>query len=73
MSKSFCLYCGKLVDYVKVSTPRTFFVRGTRVEFDEITAHCVHCKRELYVYDINDLNVDNRLKAYQKAVKEQNE
>lgn len=70
MSKSFCLYCRKEDTYVKVSTPRTFFIRGTKIEYEELSAHCPTCKREIYSPDLHDLNCINREKAYKQIVKE---
>ena len=66
---AFCLYCKSDVDHVINITPRTFFVRGTKVEYNEVTAHCPFCKRGLYVSEINDQNCINRDKAYKKTVK----
>ena len=70
MKTEFCLYCGKEVPYVKVTSKSTFFVRGIRVEYDEIRAHCPDCKREMYVQDINDINASNKQKAYRSAIEE---
>lgn len=70
MNTTFCLYCGKEVEYTKVSAPTTVFVRGFKLEYDEVRAHCPICNRELYVHEINDANVDARLKAYRQAVEE---
>ena len=47
-------------------------IRGTKVEYEEISAHCPTCKRELYVPELHDLNCMNREKAYQQIVKEIN-
>lgn len=49
----FCLYCRKEDNYVKVSTPRTFFIRGTKIEYEELSAHCPTCKRELYILELH--------------------
>ena len=65
---AFCLYCRKEDNYVKVSTPRVFFIRGTKIEYDELTAHCPICKRELYVSELHDQNCLNREKAYKRVV-----
>ena len=70
---AFCLYCNKEVKHLLTSIPRTFFTRGTKVEYEEVAAHCPICNRELYMHDINDINVDRRLKAYERAAKEKNE
>ena len=51
---AFCLYCRKEDNYDIISTLRTFFVRGTKVEYEELSAHCPICKREIYVPEIND-------------------
>lgn len=69
MGVAFCLYCRREDNYVTVSTPRTFFIRGTKVGYEEISAHCPTCKRELYIPELHDLNCINREKAY-KQMKE---
>lgn len=65
---AFCLYCRKEDNYVKVLTPRTFFIRGTKIEYEELSAHCPTCKRELYIPELHDLNCMNREKAYKQIV-----
>ena len=67
---AFCLYCRKEDYYVKVATPRIFFTRGVLVEYEELSAHCPTCKRELYVPEIHDLNCVNREKAYKRTIEE---
>lgn len=69
---AFCLYCRKETPLVKVSTPRTFFIRGTKIEYEEISMHCLDCKREIYISDIHDQNRINREKAYKRVVEEIN-
>ena len=66
---AFCLYCRKEDNYDIVSTLRTFFVRGTKVEYEELSAHCPICKREIYIPEINDQNCLNREKAYKDAMR----
>ena len=66
---TFCLYCRREDNYVKVSTPRTFFIRGTKVEYEELSAHCPICKRELYVPELHDQNCINREIAYKRTLK----
>lgn len=65
----FCFGCMKETPYVKESTPRIFFVRGTKVEYDEFRAYCPSCKREIYISDLHDLNCMNRAKAYSRIAK----
>lgn len=64
-----CIYCRKQVDFKEHCKPDTFFVRGVKVEYDKISAHCPICDREIYIPDIHDLNCVNREKAYKEAVK----
>ena len=64
---AFCLYCAKEADYVISKTPRTFFTRGIKVEYEELRAHCPICKRELYVPELHDQNCINREKVYKKT------
>lgn len=64
-----CMYCGNKVNFKERCKPDVFFVRGVKVEYDRISAHCPLCNRELYVPDIHDLNCLNRERAYKDTVK----
>lgn len=69
---SCCLYCNKEVNHLVASTLTTFYVRGTKVNYNELSAHCPICAHEIYISELDDQNCMNREKAYQQAVKETN-
>lgn len=67
---AFCLYCRKETPHVRVSTPRTFFVKGTEIEYEELSAHCPTCKCEIYIPELHDQNCLNREKACKRTMEE---
>lgn len=64
-----CIYCRKQVNFKERCRPDAFIVRGVKVEYDKISAHCPICDREIYVPDIHDQNCMNREKAYKDAMR----
>lgn len=66
----FCLNCMREIkEYKKVTVPVTFYARGREITYDETRALCPDCDWEIYVSDIEDLNVQKRNIAYWNAVK----
>ena len=67
VDECFCLNCGCKQPYrVKKQNIQTV-IRGVEVSCPEETAVCAICGEEVYAYEVNDRNVEYRLKAYEEA------
>ena len=65
----FCTHCNRKVKYVTLPIQTALCVRDISFDCEEFMAICPACKNEVYAAEVNDLNVDIRKKAYQKALK----
>lgn len=64
---SYCINCNEKTEY-KVKPKRiNMTVRGVNFSYVEQIAYCKKCGEEVYVPDINDINVCSRKEAYRKA------
>lgn len=66
---TFCINCGEKTEYIVKSQRVDMSVRGIEFSYVEHTAYCSVCGEEVYVPEINDLNVASREEAYRKAAK----
>ena len=69
MGECFCLSCGCKQPYRVKSQNIVTVIRGVRVLCPEETAVCAICGEEVYTPEVNDRNVDYRLRAYKEAVR----
>lgn len=68
--KYFCIHCGKDVDYITgFRFVKNLKVKDLEISYDEMFAICKECGNEIYVPQINDINVKTRIKAYEKIKK----
>ena len=69
----FCPCCRHMTtNYKEVTTPQKLTVNGVEFAYLETTALCIECGGEVYVPEINDLNVKVREAAYRMATMEVN-
>lgn len=68
-TKAFCFKCDRKQRYRLKVTPIRREVRGITFEYNERTAFCVECGKEIYVPEINDINVQAQENAYREAVR----
>lgn len=64
----YCLNCDKDADYHIRVQQDTFEVRGKVCSCKEYIPYCLECGNELYIPDINDLNVDLHNRAYDISI-----
>lgn len=64
---AFCIACGAKKTYTVKSRREDITVRGTCFSYVEQTAYCESCGEEVYIPEINDLNVQAREDAYREA------
>lgn len=64
---AYCIHCDEKTAYTVKSQREEMTVRGIEFCYVELTAYCSVCGEELYVPEINDLNVMSREEAYRKA------
>lgn len=66
----YCIHCDAFVDRIDYRAKlETFEVKGgTVITCVEVSAYCRECGMELYVPEINDMNVLSRDNAYAAAV-----
>lgn len=64
---SYCINCNEKTEYEVKAQRISMTVRGTNFSYVEQIAYCKKCGEEVYVPDINDLNVSSREEAYRKA------
>lgn len=65
-----CLCCAARTTFYVTDTIETTVIRGTRFSFHELHAICAHCGSEMYVSELDDMNADARMRAYQAALKQ---
>lgn len=63
----FCIECGDYKTFTIKTTREEITVRGVTFSYLEQTAYCSECGEEIYVPEINDINVQAREDAYRKA------
>lgn len=63
----YCINCDEKTTYTVKCERVEMAVRGISFSYVEHTAYCSVCGEELYVPEINDLNVVSREEAYRKA------
>ena len=63
----FCIECGEKVSYSITSDRVEITIRGIKFSYVELSAYCVKCGKEIYVPEVNDMNVVSREEAYRKA------
>lgn len=61
---SYCIECNKEIPYSIDVYPSRITVRDITFDCDNIHAFCRKCGSEVYVPEINDMNVEIREKAY---------
>ena len=62
--QTFCSKCGKKVDYRIDLIQVTLEHNGITFSYQEAKAHCVNCRKPVYVAALADHNCNERLKAY---------
>lgn len=67
MAKTFCLNCGRMTGYAVNSRKQSMEVWGLRFDYKQFFATCLECGEEVYVPELNDMNVRERAAAYRKA------
>ena len=67
MGKIFCLHCGCVTDCAVSCRTRNMSVWGLRFDYKQNFAMCLECGEEVYVPELNDMNVRERAAAYRKA------
>lgn len=65
--KVFCEECRKLVNYNISEKETTRKLKDTNVRFIEKIATCCECGYEVYVDELNDLNLDELYSQYRIA------
>lgn len=60
----FCEECRKLVNYKVSEKETTRKLKDTNVKFNEKIAHCCECGCEVYVDELNDVNLDELYNQY---------
>jgi len=65
-STCFCIKCRKKVPYILKTRTIELRIHGDILECDEVFATCKKCGIELYIPEINDINVKLRNDAYQE-------
>lgn len=65
--KAYCIHCGEMREYKLKTSREETTVRGTTFSYLENTAFCTECGEEVYIPEINDMNVQAREDAYRKA------
>ena len=63
----FCIECGDYKPFTVKTTREEITVRGITFSYLEQTAYCSECGDEVYVPELNDINVQAREDAYRKA------
>ena len=63
--KEYCPYCHKDVDFKVVKRSVTSF-RGTKVNTFKNVGVCKECNKDLYIFDLEDANIERINKAYKK-------
>jgi len=63
----FCIECGDYKQFAVKTTREEITVRGVTFSYLEQSAYCSECGEEVYVPEINDINVQAREDAYRKA------
>ena len=61
---AFCMRCNRKVRYNIKTVPSEAKVKGLVMLYDKSVARCAYCGGEVYVSEINDLNVEERAKKY---------
>lgn len=64
---AYCIECGKKTEYSINVQLVTMDICGVRFKYIEQEAHCAKCWEPIYVPEINDSNVDSRVKAFEEA------
>lgn len=65
----YCINCDDKTEYLIKSQRVDMSVRGIEFSYVEHTAYCATCGEEVYVPEVNDLNVSSREDAYRKAAR----
>ena len=64
---AFCIACDEDVEYMMFTERVETVVRGAKIRYVEVAAKCPVCEEELYVPEVNDVNVQARENAYRNA------
>lgn len=66
---SWCSNCGGFKPIFTLEKPVRIVVKRENVSYtyNEVSAYCSDCHKELYVPEINDENVDRRMQAYEEV------
>ena len=67
IGNGFCCRCQKKVPAKQRSEFRTITRKGVTFEYLHYYAYCPHCGENIYISELNDLNVENKNKSYQMA------
>ena len=66
--KVFCTNCNKEVNYIiAFRFVKNYKVKDLEISYDEMIALCKECRNEIYVPQVNDINVEARIRAYEKV------
>lgn len=65
--KVYCINCDAETEYTVGSERVNIQIRGIGIDYVEFVAHCAVCGEEVYVPEINDLNVLSRSVAYERG------
>ncbi len=64
--KVFCEECREFVEYIVVEEEAERTLMGKPYSIMEITAYCVKCNSEVYVWQFNDENLDRLYKVFRE-------
>lgn len=63
----YCINCDKKQPYMQKAKTEDVTIRGVTFSYLEHTAYCTECGNQVYVAELNDMNVQSREDAYRKA------
>ena len=64
---AFCIACDEDGEYTMFTERVETVVHGAKIRYVEVAAKCPVCEEDLYVPEINDVNVQARGDAYRNA------
>ena len=67
MKTTFCIDCSEYRSYTVRTHPETITVRDVSFTYMEERAFCNSCGKQVYVPEVNDHNVDARIREFMQA------
>jgi hypothetical protein len=64
---AFCINCGQYVSYSIATSQKEVEVRGKTFIYNKHFAICNKCGKEIYVPEINDINVETIKECYKRC------